>query len=177
MAKAKAKTKQSTRTSGRAARKPAAKPARRATRPVAARPRGRRVERRIQQPEALRLRTFSPGFTVDDLQRSVDFYTGALGFMVSERWTSEGKVRGVMLKAGLCELGISQDDWSKGRDRRKGVGVRVWCETVQDIDQLAARIRAAGGKLTQEPKDQTWGVRSLSVDDPDGFHLTIYREL
>jgi hypothetical protein len=23
---------------------------------------------------------------------------------------------------------------------------------------------------------QPWGGRSLSVDDPDGFHLTIFRE-
>lgn len=173
---AKAKTRPSTRSASskgrRAAPKP--KPPRRA---AAARPAARTVERRLRKPEALRLRTFSPGFTVDDLQRSIEFYTRALGFMVSERWTTGGKLRGVMLKAGLCELGISQDDFSKGRERRKGEGVRVWCETVQDIDELAARIRAAGGKLTQEPKDQTWGVRSLSVDDPDGFHLTIYREL
>jgi catechol 2,3-dioxygenase-like lactoylglutathione lyase family enzyme len=171
---AKAKTSPSTRTAASKGRRTAPKPPRRA---AGARPPARAVERRLQKPEALRLRAFSPGFTVDDLQRSIKFYTRALGFMVSERWTSSGKLRGVMLKAGLCELGISQDDFSKGRDRRKGEGVRVWCETVQDIDELAARIRRAGGKLTQEPKDQTWGVRSLSVDDPDGFHLTIYREL
>ncbi|HZI63186.1 MAG TPA: VOC family protein [Thermoanaerobaculia bacterium] len=173
---AKPKTRPSTRTAPKQGRRaaPKSKPTRRA---AAARPPARAVERRLRKPEALRLRTFSPGFTVDDLQRSIEFYTRALGFMVSERWTSAGKLRGVMLKAGLCELGISQDDFSKGRERRKGEGVRVWCETVQDIDELAARIRAAGGKLTQEPKDQTWGVRSLSVDDPDGFHLTIYREL
>jgi catechol 2,3-dioxygenase-like lactoylglutathione lyase family enzyme len=172
----KAKSRPSPRTAPKQGRRaaPKPKPSRRA---AGARPPARAVERRLRKPEALRLRTFSPGFTVGDLQRSIEFYTRALGFMVSERWTSGGKLRGVMLKAGLCELGISQDDFSKGRDRRKGEGVRVWCETVQDIDELAARIRAAGGKLTQEPKDQTWGVRSLSVDDPDGFHLTIYREL
>jgi predicted enzyme related to lactoylglutathione lyase len=58
----------------------------------------------------------------------------------------------------------------------KGQGMRLRCSTAQDIDALAARIKAAGGTLTQEPKGQPSGARFLSVDDPDGFHLTIYRE-
>ena len=78
-------------------------------------------------------------------------------------------------QAGTCRLGLSQDDWAKGRDRQKGVAVRVWCVTVQDVDALAARVRAAGHALTEEPTQQRWGGRSFGVDDPDGFHLTIYR--
>jgi predicted enzyme related to lactoylglutathione lyase len=81
-----------------------------------------------------------------------------------------------MLKAGVCELGLSQDDWAKGRNRKKGEGIRISCQTVQDIDTLAARIKATGGRLTEEPTDTPWGTRSLSVDDPDGFHLTIYKK-
>jgi lactoylglutathione lyase len=133
-------------------------------------------ERRTREPETLRLRSLEPSFTVDDLERSVRFYTDVLGFIVSERWTDGGVLRGVMLKAGVCELGLSQDDWAKGRDRKKGQGVRIWCKTGQDVDALAARIKAAGGRLTEEPTDQPWGARSLSVQDPDGFGLTIYRE-
>jgi len=130
-----------------------------------------------RQPESLRLRSFSPSFTANDLKASVAFYTNALGFTVGETWTDGGELRGVTLKAGTCELSLSQDDWAKGRDRKKGEAVRIWCEAVQDIDALAARIQAAGGRLIEEPTTHEWGVRSLSVDDPDGFHLTIYREL
>jgi lactoylglutathione lyase len=133
-------------------------------------------DRRRKDPQSLRLRALEPSMTVDDLARSVRFYTEALGFFVSERWEDKGVLRGVMLKAGVCTIGLSQDDWSKGRDRKKGQGFRIWCQTAQDIDALAARIRSAGVKLTEEPRDQPWGARSLSVDDPDGFHLTIYRE-
>jgi predicted enzyme related to lactoylglutathione lyase len=154
---------------------------------VAARPRRKKtakrtgaeapkLERRQRDPETLRLRSFEPSFTVDDLQRSVRFYTKVLGFTVGEQWSDGGVVRGVMLKAGVCELGLSQDDWAKGRGRQKGEGVRIWCSTAQDIDALAARIKAAGGHLTEGPMNQPWGARSLSVDDPDGFHLTIYCE-
>jgi uncharacterized glyoxalase superfamily protein PhnB len=132
--------------------------------------------RRRQDPESLRLRALEPSLTVDDIERSVHFYTDVLGFIVAERWTEGGRLLGVNLKAGSCELGLSQDDWAKGRDRTKGIGVRIWCRTAQDIDALAARIKAAGVQLTAEPEDQSWGVRSLAVDDPDGYHLAIYQE-
>jgi uncharacterized glyoxalase superfamily protein PhnB len=128
------------------------------------------------QPETLRLRSLEPSYTVNDLDLSVRFYTQMLGFVVEERWTDGDVLRGVMLKAGACEIGLSQDNWAMGRDRKKGVGMRLWCSTEQDIDALAARIKAAGGHLTEEPTNQPWGARSLAVDDPDGFRLTIYRE-
>jgi uncharacterized glyoxalase superfamily protein PhnB len=160
----------------------AAKPKARRAKPspavkkLAARKTSPRGRQRRDVPETLRLRTVTPGYTVGDLENSIGFYTDVLGFVVSERWTDGTVLRGVMLKAGVCELGLSQDDWKKGRDRRKGEGVRVWCETQQDIDALAARIKAAGFVLTEEPKDQPWGARSFSLDDPDGFHLTLFRE-
>ena len=125
-----------------------------------------------QGPETLRLRAFTPSLTVNELDKSVRFYTDVLGFIVGERWEEGGKLLGVMLKAGVCQIGLSQDDWAQGRDRKKGVGIRLYCDTAQDVDALAARIKGAGGRLTREPVDEMGG-RSLSVDDPDGYHLTI----
>ena len=134
-------------------------------------------DRRQNKRETLRLRSIEPSFTVTDLQRSIRFYTDVLGFVVGDEFKDDsGTLRGAMLKAGTCQIGLSQDDWAKGRDRQRGVAVRIWCTTAQDIDALAGRIKAGGGKLAQEPKDEPWGGRSISIDDPDGFHLTIYRE-
>jgi len=132
--------------------------------------------RRRTEPETLRLRAIDPSLTVDDLDRSIRFYTDVLGFIVGARWTDGDVLRGVMLKAGACQLGLTQDDWAKGRDRQKGQGIRLWCKTAQDIDALAGRITAAGGALTEGPMDQAWGARTLAVQDPDGFAITLYRE-
>jgi catechol 2,3-dioxygenase-like lactoylglutathione lyase family enzyme len=131
-----------------------------------------------RMPETLRLTSFTPSLTVNDLARSLAFYTDGLGFIVGERWSDGDVLRGAMLKAGACALGISQDDWKQGRDRKKGAGFRIWCDTAQDIDAIAARLKAAGHPLSEEPEDHpAWGMRSFSFDDPDGFHLTIARKL
>jgi uncharacterized glyoxalase superfamily protein PhnB len=162
--------KKSRRASRPAARKRAPGKARRLAIPISGK------NRRRRDPETLRLRALEPSLTVNDIERSVRYYTDVLGFVVGERWTEGGVLLGVNLKAGSCEIGLSQDDWAKGRDRKKGIGIRIWCKTAQDIDALAARIKQAGGAITEEPNDQSWGVRSLAVDDPDGYHLTIYQE-
>jgi catechol 2,3-dioxygenase-like lactoylglutathione lyase family enzyme len=127
-----------------------------------------------QQPESLRLRSMMPSFTVNDLERSVAWYSDGLGFYVAERWEEEGRLKGVMLKAGACEVGLSQDDFSRGRDRPKGVGFRIWSETAQDIDAIAARLRAFGGTIAEEPGDK-WDGYSFTAQDPDGFKITIMR--
>ena len=49
----------------------------------------------------------------------------------------------------------------------------MYCSTGQDVDKLAAQIKARGGTLIQEPQDQPWGSRDFAVADPDGFKITI----
>jgi uncharacterized glyoxalase superfamily protein PhnB len=72
---------------------------------------------------------------------------------------------------------LGQDDWKKGRDRKKGEGFRIYCTTSQDVDALAKGIVARGGTLDQAPRDQEWGMRDFSLSDPDGFKITIAKEL
>jgi len=118
-------------------------------------------------PETLRARGVTPSFTVNDLQRSLGWYEGVLGFTIADRWEM-----GVELKAGSTRLMINQDDWSKGRDRQKGIGMRIYLATAQDLDRLASNITARGGVLTQPPTVQPWGSKTFDVTDPDGFRLT-----
>ena len=125
--------------------------------------------------EALQITTVIPSFTVDDLQKSIKFYE-ALGFTVSERWEDKGTLLGVMLRAGTTEIGLSQDDWKKGRDRKKGIGVRLLLSTTQNVDEVAARAKSAGVTLKSEPFDSEWKTRVFEVVDPSGFLLTISSE-
>lgn len=124
------------------------------------------------QPETLRLRSAAPGLTVNDLQKSLAFYRDAVGFAAGEEWRENGELRGVELKAGAVAMWINQDDFAKGRDRVKGVGCRTYFNTIQDVDAIAARVKAAGGTLLHEPQTR-WGMRDVGIRDPDGFVFTI----
>jgi len=129
-----------------------------------------------KQPESLRLRDIAPGFTVNDLQQSIVFYVDALGFSVHERWETDGELQGVMLRAGNCRIGLSQDDFAKGRDRPKGIGMSVWLTTIQDLEQVVTRIKQAGVTLEQDLAEMPWGGRAFTVVDPDGFRVTFTNE-
>jgi predicted lactoylglutathione lyase len=121
---------------------------------------------------ALQATTIMPNITVNDIQASVRFFEG-LGFVVDERWEDNGALNGVTLRAGNLQIGLSQDDWKKGRDREKGVGMRIFIETTQNVDDLAARAKQAGVTLDGEPHDTGWGSRAFDVTEPSGFKLTI----
>jgi uncharacterized glyoxalase superfamily protein PhnB len=116
--------------------------------------------------------SLAPTFTVSDLKRSAAFYE-ALGFKVTEEMNEQGQLQGVMLEAGGARLGLSQDDFAKGRDRVKGVGMRLYLETDDDVRAIAQQAKAAGVKLESEPAKLPWGPIGFTVTDYDGFKLTI----
>ena len=124
---------------------------------------------------ALNAKTILTGLTVDDLGKSLTFYE-ALGFTVAQRWEQDGTLFSVMLRAGQLELGLNQDDWKKGRDRQKGIGTRLNIETSQNIDEIAARVKAAGFAIDVEPFDTQWKTRQFELTDPSGFKLTVSSE-
>jgi uncharacterized glyoxalase superfamily protein PhnB len=127
------------------------------------------------QTKTLQATELMPGLTVNDLQQSLTFFSG-LGFEIEERWEHDGVLRGAQVKAGNVRLGLSQDDGKKGSDRVKGIGMRLYIEVADDIDQVAARTRAVGVTLGREPHDTDWGSRAFEVTEPSGFVLTIYSQ-
>ncbi len=114
-----------------------------------------------------------PAITVSDLGTSIAWYRDVMGFVVAREMEHEGKRVGDILSAGGVQFLLGQDDFATGRDRQKGIGFRLYCVSEQDIDEVAAGIKARGGTLDQEPTDQPWGVRDFGVTDPDGFKISI----
>ena len=125
--------------------------------------------------EAVQISAIVPTLTVDDLQKSITFYQ-ALVFTVEERWEEKGTLLGVMLRAGKTQIGLNQDDWKKGRDRSKGIGVRLAISTPGSVDEIATRAKNAGITLKSEPRDTEWKSRAFEVIDPSGFLLTVFSE-
>ena len=126
--------------------------------------------------EAVQISAIVPTLTVDDLQKSITFYE-ALGFAIEERWEDKGTLLGVMMRAGETRIGLNQDDWKRGRDRKKGIGVRLSISTTPgNVDAIARRARNAGITLASDPHDTEWKSRAFEVSDPSGFLLTIFSE-
>ena len=127
--------------------------------------------------EAVQISAIVPTLTVDDLQKSITFYE-ALGFAINERWEDKGTLLGVMLRAGRTQIGLNQDDWKKGHDRTKGIGVRLSISTTTpgNVDEIAKRARNAGVTLKSDPHDTEWKSRAFEVSDPSGYLLTIFSE-
>jgi len=121
------------------------------------------------------LSSLAPSLTVNDLAQSMTWYCDVLGFTIKQRWEHDGEFVGAELHAGNAVLSIGRDDWQKGRDRVKGEGFRLYWYTGQDIDEIAAGIKARGGTLASEPKDE-WGMRSFNLEDPTGYKITIASE-
>ena len=127
-----------------------------------------------RQPETLRLSSLIPTLTCADISKSFDWYVEVLGCHPGERFENgEGQLVGASIKLGAVEIFLGQDDWAKGKEREKGAGVRFFLVTEQNIDSLAAGIKARGGVLDHEPEDREWGSRDFAVTDPDGFKLSI----
>ena len=104
--------------------------------------------------EAVQIGAIVPTLTVDDLQKSITFYE-ALGFAIDERWEEKGTLLGVMLRAGKTQIGLNQDDWKKGRDRKKGIGVR--CPSRRRAASTRSR---SGRRMPASRSSQTRTTRS-----------------
>ncbi len=113
--------------------------------------------------------------TCKDLKASIHFYRDAIGFAVPHTFEHEGKIVAAVVAAGDCRIVLNQDDGKLGWDRIKGQGfyLQINVASAKDVDAAAARIRAAGGTLIDEPADRSWGVRMFQFRDLDGFKLGV----
>ena len=126
--------------------------------------------------ESLVATRIAASLTANDLKASLRFYTSGLGFRIEDQTEVEGQVVFAMLKAGNGWIALGQDDFAKGRDRTKGVGMRLWISTAQDIEALALRARGAGLEIFG-PEPLPWGPLAFEVTDPDGLKITVVQDV
>ena len=121
-------------------------------------------------------RSLQASLTVDNLQKSRDWYQNVLGFTIDREHERNGRIASISLKAGDVRILLNQDDGAKGANRVKGEGFSFMITTTQNVDDLAQRVRENGGTFDTEPMDTRWGTRMFRVRDPDGFKFTITSE-
>jgi uncharacterized glyoxalase superfamily protein PhnB len=119
--------------------------------------------------------TLGCSLTCKELDASIRFYHEVLGFGVLQKYERDGQVVGAVIGAGDIRIVLNQDDGKLGWERIKGQGfyLQINVAGLADVDSAAARIKAAGGTLLNEPADRPWGVRMFQFKDRDGFKVGV----
>jgi hypothetical protein len=77
------------------------------------------AERRAR-PESFRARELTASPTVNDLEKSLAWYTDVMGFTSDRRHERGGRLVAVSREAGSVRILINQDDEAWGWDRARG---------------------------------------------------------
>lgn len=116
--------------------------------------------------------------TVQDMDRSVRFYRDLLGFEVlGQLFLDENTIKLVFLRAGdacveLFEYRDHHAATAVGVPDTVG-GFKHLALQTDDVDGVAARLKAADVVFTLDPLDAVGGVRLAFFRDPDGNLLEL----
>ena len=119
------------------------------------------------------------GIVASDMARSIRFYQ-VVGFDVPDT-PDEGHVdtslpNGMRLMLDTEETIRSfRPDWK--RETGNQVGLALECESPAEVDEIYARVTAAGFHGEKEPWDAFWGQRYAQLQDPDGVPVDLYAAL
>lgn len=115
--------------------------------------------------------------TVPDFDEAVAFYRDSLGLEQLADWSGDdGRV--ILLDAGHATLELFDERQAESVDRieagsRVSGTVRLALE-VDDPDETARRLVAAGATAEAPPVVPPWGGRNARLRTPDGMQLTLF---
>lgn len=110
-----------------------------------------------------------PLLTVQDIDRSVEFYRDQLGFSVVGNAETDGKLFWCRLERGgsciMLQQAEEEDGPAEGRGR--GISLYVVCD---DTDAVHAELANRGLQLSP-PSVAYYGMKQLFVPEPDGYSI------
>jgi uncharacterized glyoxalase superfamily protein PhnB len=133
----------------------------------------------------------SPSLTCQNVDKTYEYFTKVLGFAGTGKWAGpDGQTMHAMailptklgqasVMFGPIQMATSPmagDLGEFGENLKKspntlGNGVVLWFN-VPDVDKYYQFVKKNGAMIDEEPTDQFWGDRTLSVRAPDGYYLT-----
>jgi catechol 2,3-dioxygenase-like lactoylglutathione lyase family enzyme len=117
-----------------------------------------------------KLVAFAAVFTVRDVGRSLDYYGARLGFREFFRLGDPPSYAIVERDAvSLHLMPASQES--------RGLGCSSIYVFAASVDDLHAELLAQGCTIEHAPADLDYGMREMSVLDPDGNRITFSQEV
>jgi len=105
-----------------------------------------------------------PVLATTDVIKTAEYYRDVLGFAVDDTFSSP---EWTMLWADQCQLFLSLNPTAA----RTAAGQQVLI-CVPGVDEMYEKHKANGANIVSDLKDQPWGLREYTVEDPNGYHLT-----
>jgi uncharacterized glyoxalase superfamily protein PhnB len=117
-----------------------------------------------------------PYLFYEDAAAMLDWYARVFGWTETTRWLGpDGRVRNAEMRVGDTELWLDGGG-PRYRDHngdRADQWIGVW---VDDVDAVYERVKGAG-VAADPPEDKRFGVRMLTVTDPEGYRWGFMRRL
>ena len=132
-------------------------------------------------PGAVTARVTSVFLYVKSIEKSVDFYSEAVGAQLTQR---HAEVEGGPLTLAIMRMGdfslmlhIADETDTDLKDNKVGVGIHLQLR-ISDVDIAYDRACDAGfhARVSEGPVDQEWGWREFAIKDPDGYIWSIYQD-
>lgn len=119
--------------------------------------------------------SLTPYLIVKNAARAIDFYKEAFGAQELFRMEApEGKIGHCELKIGDSRLMLADEFPHMGStapsEADRGFSLLLYVENVDDIFK---RARGAGAKVIQAVKDEFWGDRMGTLEDPFGHRWNL----
>ena len=120
----------------------------------------------------------SPTLAVRDMKKTIDFYTNSLGFKLGMTFPSPDNPEYADLsKDGMVLMFLPTANIGISSNEKLGVGVNLYMQIDGDIDEYYDELKKKGVKITEDIKDEPYGIRDFTVEDVDGYLLTFNKEL
>jgi uncharacterized glyoxalase superfamily protein PhnB len=137
--------------------------------------RGKRMPT-VAEPVAAARVTASPRIAFRDPAKAIEFYKQALGAKETFRFQVGDTIPHAELMVGDSAIDITGEWPEGGRFSAETLGGSPISISIQvpDVDAFSKHAAAAGMKLVREPKDQFYGHRDATLEDPFGYTWGVY---
>jgi catechol 2,3-dioxygenase-like lactoylglutathione lyase family enzyme len=123
------------------------------------------------RPSVTKILGIMPVLKVADIQRSIEWYTGVLGFQANGRFVGDGDGEGCFIQADGTELLLTTGSHLGGAPSFTGT---LYFRVV-GVDPLFARV-SGRPEVVWPLEQQDYGTREFGIRDPDGYVLAFAEE-
>ncbi|PAU93270.1 glyoxalase [Aliifodinibius salipaludis] len=123
----------------------------------------------------MKLQSLTPNLMVEDVNRTIEFYTETLDFELLETVPEEGVLEWAFVRKDNVSLMFQKeesirDEYPDLKDQKRGGALTLYIK-VEDLKSLYQEIKDEVN-LTKEMHKTFYGANEFAIKDPNSFILT-----